>query len=52
MVSPQGVVDIKCRNPCAAARPGDGELSGEGCLSGAAFALCDRDDQPTMRPAL
>ena len=39
-------IDIKCCNPCAAACPGDGELSGEGCLSGAAFTLCDRDDQP------
>ena len=38
-------IDFERRNPCTAAPPGDGEPSSEGCLSGAAFALCDLYDQ-------
>jgi hypothetical protein len=43
------VEKLPCRSISSAAtrgHPRDRELCGEGCLAGAAFTLCDRDDPP------
>jgi len=45
-------IDIGRRNPCTAARPGDGEPSSEGCLSSAALHCATFMTRPTMRPLL
>ena len=39
-------IDIESRDPRAATRPGHGKLRGERHLTGAALALCNRNDQP------